>query len=314
MLNTLAISTRDAFGEEILSLANEFPNLYIIDCDVGRSTKTVSFARQYPTRYINVGAAEQNAAGVAAGLATMGKIPIISTYAVFGSMRMLEQIRQSICYPNLNVKIACSHGGLTPGNDGATHQGIEDMGIVSTIPNMTVIMPADYYSARKLIREAVNKQGPVYLRFTRDPVPVIYSERDTFEIGKGNLVRDGDNITIMAIGDTLSIALKACEELAKYDITARVVDMHTLKPIDKEMVTDCIYKTKYIITVEDHTIINGLGSAVSSICAEIGVGRVAKVGIPDRFGESGKYEELLYLNNITVTEVVKKALQMLEKI
>lgn len=231
-----AIATRDAFGHELLVMGEAYENLYVVDCDIGKSCKTVDFQNRFPTKHINVGIAEQNAAGVAAGLATMGKVPFISTYAVFGSMRMLEQIRQEACYPNLNVKIACSHGGLTPANDGASHQCIEDMGIMRTIPNMTVIMPADYWSARKLIDAAYHYPGPVYLRFTRDPIPVIYQETDTFEIGRAREIFVGTAATIIANGDVMSLAMQAVTELREEGVSVRLIDMHTIKPLDREAV------------------------------------------------------------------------------
>ena len=183
------VPTRDGFGDEIAELGRENRDIYVVDVDIGKSCKTGKFSKALPQQYLNVGIAEQNGAGVAAGLATTGKIPFVVTYAVFGSLRMCEQIRQEICYPNLNVKIACSHGGLTPANDGASHQAIEDIGVLRSIPNMTVIMPADYVSARKLVREAANTYGPMFLRFTRDAIPVIYGEEQEFRIGKAVRLR-----------------------------------------------------------------------------------------------------------------------------
>ena len=208
------IATRDGFGEEIVALGKENRNILVVDADIGKSCKTGAFRKELPEQYLNVGIAEQNCAGVAAGLATCGKIPFIVTYAAFGSMRMVEMIRQEICYPHLNVKLACSHGGVTPANDGASHQASEDMGILRTIPNMTVIMPADYYSARKLVRAAAEFDGPVYLRFTRDAIPVIYDEEDSFVIGKAKQLRQGKDVAIIANGDTVRLAIQAAEVLA----------------------------------------------------------------------------------------------------
>ena len=214
------IATRDGFGDEIVALGKENRNILVVDADIGKSCKTGAFRKELPEQYLNVGIAEQNCAGVAAGLATCGKIPFIVTYAAFGSMRMVEMIRQEICYPHLNVKLACSHGGVTPANDGASHQAIEDMGILRTIPNMTVIMPADYHSARKLVRSAAEFDGPVYLRFTRDAVPVIYDEGDSFVIGKAKQLRQGKDVAIIANGDTVRLALQAAEALAAQGIEA----------------------------------------------------------------------------------------------
>ena len=208
------IATRDGFGKEIVELGKENPNILVVDIDIGKSCKTGEFRKELPGQYINVGIAEQNGAGVAAGLATCGKIPFVVTYAVFGSLRMCEMIRQEICYPNLNVKIACSHGGVTPANDGASHQAIEDMGVLRTIPNMTVIMPADYNSARKLVRQAAEVYGPVYLRFTRDAIPQIYDEDVEFTIGKAHQIRDGKDVALIANGDTVRLAVEAAKALA----------------------------------------------------------------------------------------------------
>lgn len=302
---------REAFGDELMLLGDDLPNLYVVDCDIGKSCKTVDFQKKFPEKHINVGIAEQNAAGVAAGLATCGKIPFISTYAAFGSMRMCEQIRQSVCYPNLNVKIACSHGGFTPANDGASHQCIEDMGIMRTLPNMIVIAPADYYAARKLIRAATTIHGPVYMRFTRDPIPFVYDENETFEIGRAKLLRDGKDIAIIATGDIMSMAVKACEILANRGISARLIDMHTIKPLDREIVVKAVDDTERIVTVEDHNIYNGLGSAVSEVIAEMGKGKLIRMGAQDKFGESGPYEVLLAANGVTPQNIADTAASLM---
>ena len=301
------IATRDGFGDEIVELGKEDKNVLVVDADIGKSCKTGAFRKELPEQYLNVGIAEQNCAGVAAGLATCGKIPFVVTYAAFGSMRMCEMIRQEACYPNLNVKVACSHGGVTPANDGASHQSIEDMGIYRSIPNMTVIMPADYWSTRKLVRAAAEKHGPVYLRFTRDKVPVIYDENTEFVIGKANRIRDGKDVAIIANGDTVRLAIQAAEELEAQGITARVLDMHTIKPLDVEAVQSCIDEIGAIITVEDHNIMNGLGSAVCEVAAEAGKGKVKRVGIQDQFGQSAPYERLLEMNGVTVENIVAQA-------
>lgn len=305
------ISTRNGFGEEIVVLGKENPDIYVVDIDIGKSCKTQDFRKQLPDQYFNVGIAEQNGAGVAAGMATCGKIPFVVTYAAFGSMRICEMIRQEICYPHLNVKIACSHGGVTPANDGASHQSIEDMGILRTIPNMTIIMPADYYAAKKLVRAAAEFDGPVYLRFTRDDIPVIYDENETFEIGKAKLLKEGSDVAIIANGDTVCLALDAAEQLAAEGIKARVVDMHTIKPLDVDCVNSCINDIGKIITVEDHNILNGLGSAVADVVAESGKAKMKRIGIQDQFGMSAPYERLLAMNGITVEDIVKEAKKLL---
>lgn len=304
-------ATRDGFGEEIIELGKDNKNIFVVDVDIAKSCKTTAFAKAFPKQQINVGIAEQNAAGVAAGMATCGKIPFVVTYAVFGSLRMCEMIRQEICYPNLNVKIACSHGGVTPANDGASHQSIEDMGVLRTIPNMTVIMPADYVAAKKLTKAAAEMYGPCYLRFTRDAIPVIYDENAEFVIGKANVIKEGKDIAIIANGDTVVIALQAAEQLAKEGITAKVVDMHTIKPLDIDVVNSCIDEIGKIITIEDHNILNGLGSAVSEVVAERGKGIVRRIGIQDQFGQSAPYERLLEMNGITVENVVKTAKEII---
>jgi len=304
------IPTRFGFGEALVELGHENENIFVVECDIAKSTRTDMFCSVYPKRHINVGVAEQNAAGFAAGMATMGKIPFVSTYAVFGSMRMCEQVRTSICYPNLNVKIACSHGGVTPGSDGVTHQAIEDMGIYRTIPNMTVVMPADYFAAKAIVKAAAEYVGPMYLRFTRDPVPCIYSEKEVFTIGKAKVCKEGNDIAIIAIGDMLIQALNAAKELESKGISAKVIDMFTLKPLDEACVIDVVENIGKIITVEDHNWLNGLGSAVSDIVAREGKGIVRKVGLQDKFAESGPYKDLLKKYNMDSSDIVKFAQEL----
>ena len=304
------LPTRDAYGYEILRLGLENPNIYVVDCDIGKSCKTVEFSHNLPQQHVNVGIAEQNACGVAAGLATCGKIPFVTSYAVFCSMRMLEQIRQEVCYPNLNVKIAASHGGLTPANDGASHQGIEDMGILRTLPNMTVINGCDYNSTKKLVRAAAEMKGPVYLRFTRDAVPFIYEEDADFTIGKANVLKEGSDICIIACGDIMSVALEGARLLEESGVSVRVLDMHTIKPLDIKAVTQAAEEIGKIITVEDHSIINGLGGAVCELVAEFGKCTVRRIGIRDCFGESAPYEKLLEQNGITSQNIFSIGLEI----
>lgn len=305
-------ATRDGFGEAIVEVGGKNPNVYVVDIDIGKSCKTGAFRKELPEQYLNVGIAEQNGAGVAAGLATCGKIPFVVTYAAFGSMRICEMIRQEICYPNLNVKIACSHGGVTPANDGASHQAIEDMGILRTLPNMTVIMPADYYAAKSLVKAAAEHYGPVYLRFTRDAIPIIYDENATFEIGKANLLLDGKDVALIANGDTVRLALEAAEQLKAEGISTRVLDMHTIKPLDVEAVQNCIDSIGKIITVEDHNILNGLGSAVADVVAESGKATLRRIGIQDQYGQSAPYERLLEMNGITAENIAATARELLK--
>lgn len=300
-------ATRDGFGEEILNLGKDNKDIYVVDVDIAKSCRTTPFSKALPQQHVNVGIAEQNGAGLAAGLATCGKIPFVVTYAVFGSLRMCEMIRQEICYPNLNVKIACSHGGVTPANDGASHQSIEDMGVLRTLPNMTVCMPADYVAAKKLTKAAAEMYGPVYLRFTRDPIAVLYDDDVELQLGKAHQIQDGKDIAIIANGDTVRLAIEAGKKLQAEGISARIIDMHTIKPLDTEVVKDCLETIGKVITVEDHNIINGLGSAVCEVAAELGKGQVKRMGIQDRFGESAPYEHLLAKNGVSVDHIVETA-------
>ena len=301
-------ATREGMGEEIVLLGEENRNVVVIDADLGSSCKTDAFKKALPDQYYNLGIAEQNCAGVAAGMATCGKIPVVVTYAAFGSMRMCEMVRQEICYPKLNVKLICSHGGLTPDGDGASHQTVEDLAIMRSIPNMTVIVPADYVAAKKLVRKAVEMDGPVYMRFTRNAVPILYEEDDNgFEIGKAKKLADGTDVTIISIGDTVRLALEAQEILAAKGISAEVLDMHTIKPMDEEAVKESIRKTGKIITIEDHSVINGLGSAVADIMAQEGKGILRKIGVQDTFGETAPYDRLMEKHGITTEALVQCA-------
>lgn len=302
------IPTRDAYGEMLVELGEKNPNIVVLEADISKSTRTCYFAKKFPHRFFNAGVAEQNEMAVAAGLASCGKIPFVSTYAVFASMRACEQVRTFICYPRLNVKIAVSHAGLTPGSDGVTHQGTEDIGIMSTFPNMTVIMPADIVATKKLVKAAAEYDGPVYLRFTRDAVPVIYKEEDiSFEIGKSFTIREGSDVTLIALGDMVSKALGASDILAKEGISARVIDMHTVKPIDREAIIKAAQQTKAIVTVEDHNIVNGLGSRVAEVVAEEAPVPFKRIGIKDSFAESGEYEKLLIKYGLSTHHIVEAA-------
>lgn len=306
-----AFPTREAFGDIITEIAKRDDRIIVIDCDISKSCKTTKFAEAFPERHINVGIAEQNAGTLAAGLATMGKIPFVSTYAVFGSMRMCEQIRTSACYPGLDVKVACSHGGLTPGNDGVTHQAVEDLGIYRSIPGIAVIMPADYWATCRLVEKAVDYKGPVYLRFTRDAVMSYYREDENFEIGKGKVIKQGKDISLLFIGDMLEQALTAGEELEKRGVSVELIDMHTLKPFDSDLVAGSATKTGKVITVEDHNFLNGLGSAVAEVIAEQGKGILRRVGLRDRYAESGDYRQLLKKYDMDSTAIVKRAEELL---
>lgn len=312
-LNKIA-PTRDAYGKELEEMGSEYADIVVLEADISKSTRTSYFAKKFPNRFINTGVAEQNEMAIAAGLASCGATPFVSTYSVFASMRACEQIRTFVCYPKLNVKIAVSHGGLTPGSDGVTHQATEDMGIVSTFPNMAVIMPADYYSARKIVRQAYHYKGPVYLRFTRDAVPPIYNGNEEFKIGKANILVKGKDIALIGIGDMVYQCMEAAKRLEKLGISASVVDMHTLKPLDEDALLEFAHCSKGIITVEDHQIKNGLGSAVCDFICEKYPIFVKKVGLKNTFAESGEYKLLLKKYDMDADYIVKTAIRLLEDI
>ena len=302
------IATRQSYGEELAKLGEENKDIVVLDADLSTATKTGIFAEKFPDRFINVGIAEQNLMGIAAGLSTFGKIPYASTFAVFAAGRAYEQIRNSIAYPKLNVKICATHAGITVGEDGATHQMLEDLSLMRALPNMTVMCTSDDIQTRWAIREIANINGPVYLRLCRMATPVIYDVTDKFEIGKGIQIGDGIDASIIATGVTVSEALKAGEILKENGVNVRVIDIHTIKPIDRELIVKCAKETKRIITVEDHNIIGGLGTAVCEVLAEEYPTKVERMGIPDCFGRSGKAEELMKYYKIDSMAIVNKVL------
>lgn len=298
------IATRQSFGEALEKLGEENKNVVVIDADLAKSTKTSLFAKKFPDRFIDVGIAEQNMMGIAAGLSTFGKIPYVSTFAAFATGRVYDQIRCSIAYPKLNVKICGTHAGVTVGEDGATHQMIEDINLMRGLPNMTVMCTSDDVQTKWAVEEIAKINGPVYLRLARIATPVIYDENQKFEIGKGIQIGDGTDATIFATGVTVAEALKAQEILKKRGINVRVVDIHTIKPIDRELIVKCAKETDKIITVEDHSIIGGLGSAVCEVLAEEYPTKVIRMGIPDCFGKSGKATDLMKYFRIDAQAIV----------
>jgi transketolase len=298
------IATREAYGQALAEIGEEIDDIVVLDADLSGSTKTAVFAKKYPERFFNMGIAEQNLMGTAAGFATCGKIPFASTFAMFATGRAFEQVRNSICYPGLNVKIAATHAGLTVGEDGATHQAIEDLAIMRAIPNMTVINPADSVEARKAVRAAALHEGPVYLRFGRLAVETIFDEGYEFEIGKGKVLKEGTDAAVIATGIMVGEALKAAEILEKEGINVMVANIHTLKPIDEEIVLKAA-ECGTIVTAEEHSIIGGLGSAVAEVLAEKKPTPMRRIGIKDEFGQSGKPEELLKLYSLTAEDIVK---------
>ncbi|MBR6237882.1 MAG: transketolase family protein [Lachnospiraceae bacterium] len=288
------IATRESYGNALVEYAEDFPDLVVLDADLAGATKTGTFKKAYPDRHIDCGIAEANMTGIAAGLATCGKIPFISSFAMFAAGRNFEQVRNSIGYPHLNVKIGATHAGVTVGEDGATHQCNEDVALMRTIPGMTVIVPSDDIEARAAVRAALEFKGPVYLRFGRAAVPVINDKPGyKFEIGKGVKLREGSDVTIVASGICVDSAVNAAELLAADGISAEVINIHTIKPIDKDIILESAKKTGKVVTVEEHSVIGGLGSAVCDVLAENLPTPVKKIGVQDVFGESGSAAELV---------------------
>ena len=308
MREDIKIATRQSYGEELAKLGEENENIVVLDADLSTATKTELFAEEFPDRFIDVGIAEQNLMGISAGLSTFGKIPYASTFAVFAAGRAYEQIRNSIAYPKLNVKICATHAGVTVGEDGATHQMLEDLGLMRGLPNMTVICPSDDIQTKWAVREIAKINGPVYLRLCRLKTPIIY-DTDKFEIGKAVQIGNGTNASIIATGVCVSEAIRAMEILKEKGIYVRVIDMHTIKPIDKDMIVKCAKETKRVITVEDHNIIGGLGSSVCEVLSEEYPAKVERMGIMDTFGQSGKGEELLAYYKIDSNAIVEKVLK-----
>ena len=308
MNENIKIATRQSYGEELAKLGEENKNIVVLDADLSTATKTELFAEKFPDRFINVGIAEQNLMGIAAGLATFGKIPYASTFAVFAAGRAYEQIRNSIAYPKLNVKICATHAGVSVGEDGATHQMLEDLSLMRTLPNMTVMCTSDDIQTKWAVQEIAKINGPVYLRLCRLATPVIY-DTNKFEIGKAVQIGDGIDASIIATGVCVSEAIKAMEILKTKGINVRVIDMHTIKPIDREMIVKCAKETKQIITVEDHSIIGGLGSSVCEVLADEYPVKVKRMGIMDTFGQSGKGEELLSYYKIDSEAIVETVIQ-----
>jgi len=306
------IATRDAYGSALMDLGHENKDIVVLDADLSGSTKTGIFAKEFPDRFFNVGIAEQNLMGTAAGLAAVGKIPFTSTFAVFATGRAYEIIRNSICYPNLNVKIAATHAGLTVGEDGATHQALEDLSLMRSLPNMTVLNPADAEETKQAIKASAEHIGPVYIRLGRSGVPTLFDEDYKFEIGKGVELVDGTDITIIATGIMVGEALKAANELNKEGISARIINISTIKPIDKDIIIKAAKETKGIITAEEHNIIGGLGSAVAEVVVENAPTKMKRIGTMDVFGESGTGTELLRKYNLTCETIVKEAKDLLK--
>lgn len=309
MADVKKIATRESYGNALKEYAEEYPNLVVLDADLAAATKTAIFKKAYPDRHIDCGIAECDMMGIAAGLATTGKIPFVSSFAMFAAGRAFEQIRNSIGYPRLNVKIGATHAGISVGEDGASHQCNEDIALMRTIPGMTIINPADDVEAKAAVRAAFEYVGPVYLRFGRLAVPV-YNDEATykFEIGKGIELRNGKDCTIIATGLEVSESMKAAEMLAEQGIDAQVINIHTIKPIDEEIILKAAAKTGRIFTVEEHSVIGGLGDAVAGVLSEKCPTKLTKIGINDVFGESGPAVELLHKYKLDAEGIAERVL------
>ena len=307
------IATREAYGKALAALANTNENVVVLDADLSKSTKTADFKAVAPEKFFNMGIAEGNMMGVAAGLSTCGKVPFVSTFAMFAAGRAFEQIRNSICYPKLNVKVCATHAGLTVGEDGASHQAIEDISLMRSVPNMVVINPADDIETEAAIKAVAQMEGPCYVRLGRMAVSRVNDEANyNFVIGKGITLAEGNDVAIIATGIMVEAALEAKEELAKEGINARVINIHTIKPIDEELIIKAAKETGVIVTAEEHSVIGGLGSAVAEVVSENCPVPVLRVGVKDTFGESGKPNELLEKYGLTSNDIVNKVKKALE--
>ncbi|AQS60312.1 transketolase family protein [Desulforamulus ferrireducens] len=310
---TKKIATREAYGEALVRLGAENKDVVVLDADLSKSTKTHDFMKNYPERFFNMGIAEGNMMVTAAGLATVGKIPFASTFAMFATGRAFEQIRNSICYPRLNVKIAATHAGVTVGEDGGSHQSIEDIAIMRALPGMTVFVPADAVETAACVRAAAEIQGPVYIRLGRSGVPVIHGEDFKFTPGEAVTLREGTDVALIATGIMVSAALEAAETLSKEGISAMVVDVHTIKPLDIFAIVEAARKCGAVVTAEEHSIIGGLGSAVAETLSEHHAVPLQRVGVRDTFGESGKPAELLEYFGLTSANIVEAAKKVIAK-
>ena len=304
MNKDIKIATRQSYGEALKILGDENKNVVVLDADLSGATKTNTFAKAYPDRFFNIGIAEQNMIGIAAGMSTCGKIPFASTFAVFATGRVYDQIRNSVCYPNLNVKIAGTHSGLTVGEDGATHQMLEDINLMKALPNMTIFSPSDDIQTKWVIKEAVKINGPVYVRLCRLATPLIYDENSKFEFGKGICFGEGKDATVFATGDMVSKALEAQEILKSKGKDIRVVDFHTIKPIDEDLIIKCAVETDKLISIEDHSKIGGLGSSIADVLTEKYPKKLIKLGTKE-FGKSGKAEDVLEYFGLTTDKIVE---------
>ena len=299
-------ATRESYGNALAELGKKYKNVVVLDADLAEATKTIEFKNKYPKRFFDIGISEQDLMGTAAGLALEGKIPFASTFAIFAAGRAYEQIRNTIAYSKLNVKVAATHAGLTVGEDGASHQSIEDGALMRVIPGMTIFSPCDDLETKWAIEEAIKIDGPVYIRLTRPKVEEVYQDKKKFKFGKAIVHGKGKDATVIATGLMVQEALKAQKELAKDNIDIRVIDVHTIKPIDREAIIKAAKETKKIITIEDHSIIGGLGSAVCEVLSEEYPTKVFRMGVKDEFGQSGKWNELLEAYGLTYENIIEE--------
>jgi len=315
MKQKVMANPRDAYGETLVQLGGKYPNIVVLDADLSKSTKTILFAKKYPERFFEMGIAEANMISAAAGLASCGKIPFASTFAVFATGRVYDQIRMDVAYSEANVKIFATHGGISVGKDGASHQMIEDLTLMRVLPNMTVLAPSDATQTRRLVELMATTKGPMYARIGRANAPVLYTKDDVrnVEIGKGLLTKDGADVSLIACGTMVDQAVDAQEQLAKAKISARVVDMHTIKPLDERLVLKCAKDTNALVTIEEHSIIGGLGGAVSEVLAEHRTSvPFQRIGVQDLFCESGEPEELFEKYGLSTPHIVKTVKKLLK--
>ncbi len=303
-------ATREAYGEALVELGHEYPNIVVLEADLAKSTTTIKFKKEFPERFFDCGVAEQNMMAMAAGLATTGKVCYTGSFAIFATGRAFEQVRNTISYPKLNVKICPTHAGITVGPDGASHQTVEDIALMRVIPGMMVIVPADFYEAKKAIKVAVEVEGPVFIRLGRAAVPTIFDDSYNFVPGKAVRLREGQDVSILATGIMVGAGLKSAEDLGRQGISAEVVNVSTIKPLDEETILSSVEKTGKVVVAEEHSIIGGLGSAVAELLCEKHPVPVARVGIKDQFGRSGEPAELLKHYGLTSEDISQAARQL----
>lgn len=306
-------ATREAYGKALVELGKQHEDIVVLDADLSQSTKTALFAKAFPERFIDVGIAEQNLMGIAAGLAAAGKVCFASSFAMFAVGRAFEIIRNSIAYPRMNVKICATHAGITVGEDGGSHQAIEDVSLMRSVPNMTVVVPADGVSTGKALQALYDLEGPAYLRLGRASIPILYDESMTFTLGKGIELKEGKDLAIIACGGMVAPALEAAQTLEKEGLQVSVVDMHTIKPIDQELIVKLAQRCGKLLTVEEHSIIGGLGSAVAEVCSESCPVPVKRMGLHDCFGQSGKPDDLLKEYGLTAEAIAQTARAWIKK-